>query len=739
MAGNSDMCEKRMNHNSSRLKTSVATTAKKFVAASVTQPDPNIIGSWLCDQGPYRDYIEALSGSNPGLKKADPNNKEGPLKRGNAGVVLLDSPGHGQPDFTQPRGFKNSTELREHLESSIHNHNCRRIYGNFLMYKLHTRHMNNFGTPVMEGLAPDYTAVIGGHFFMEPTFFQRQERTCVWSNDFTPEESTVGILRRKISWWSRQTAKGGWDVVILCDPQLADLSPDPKELVGGELRDIENVGINLKNKPFQEGYQNFLPTISFDSAPSPEVLKALSQNPHPHASMLKDLIYFYQYHSRLLTPEEWKTPQKSAVFLKKIVAAHYLQLVDYIKVMLPSLELRLTTAWVEEQDQWKSLQTISRRCGNYRDYIEDALLSLGYPLDGKLDESSKLRTADWKDCEKDFQYAYFRLKILKERADNLTTSMTGLASIAGNRQNLEEAKRVKRLNLLALLFIPLAYTSSLFSMQDPYMPNQPHFWVYWISATGAVAFTSLVTFILDRALDDEAQWTWAPIKYLKFWKLRRWRADAKPTPVQRKANSPTAYDAIRNAATCALLGLPGEIRNLIYTYVFSIGTFTFHANFAYSRKPRPNFFGGSQAVGVDAHLFALMRVCRKIRPELANFYLPFALNTFAFNLFFRLSAFYVHLTDEQRGWISSIDVEVQLGSAQGMGWFVEGWRERGVTSLRDVMPGVKRVHVRAKRMRGLLGPEQNKLLEEDEETLMGWLNGGQGSDINVTVGRVTEE
>ena len=186
--------------------------------------------------------------------------------------------------------------------------------------------------------------------------------------------------------------------------------------------------------------------------------------------MLRDLLHYYQQHSDLFSEDEWATPNTSAIFLKKIVAAHYLQLVDYIKAMLPSLELRLTTAWVEEQGQWKSLQTISRRCGNYRDDLEDALLSLDYSLDGQINKSVRLHAHTWKDCEKDFQYVYFRLKILKERADNLIQAMTGLASIAGNRQNLEEAKRVKRLNLLALLFIPLAYTSSLFSMQDNYAP-----------------------------------------------------------------------------------------------------------------------------------------------------------------------------------------------------------------------------------------------------------------------------
>lgn len=46
----------------------------------------------------------------------------------------------------------------------------------------------------MEGLAPDYIATIGGHFFMDPSFFMRQERTCVWSNKFTPTSDALPPL-----------------------------------------------------------------------------------------------------------------------------------------------------------------------------------------------------------------------------------------------------------------------------------------------------------------------------------------------------------------------------------------------------------------------------------------------------------------------------------------------------------------------------------------------------------------
>jgi hypothetical protein len=139
--------------------------------------------------------------------------------------------------------------------------------------------------------------------------------------------------------------------------------------------------------------------------------------------MLKDLIYYYKNRSDVLTEDDWKNPSGATIFAKKIVAAHYLQLVDYIKVMLPSLE-------VAEQEQWKALQTTSRRCGNYRDDIEDTLLSLDYTLGTTMPK----RSTDWRDCERDYQYIYFRLQILKERTDNLMSSMTGLASIAGTNR-----------------------------------------------------------------------------------------------------------------------------------------------------------------------------------------------------------------------------------------------------------------------------------------------------------------
>jgi hypothetical protein len=202
--------------------------------------------------GEYQNYIKKLYWSNPGLGKPDPanvpNGATSSLTPGNAKVVLLESAVGGGCRF-ETRPFKDNEDLKNHFADrvveSIEERNRRRVY-------------------IVEGLAQDYIATIGGHFFMDPSFFLRQERTCPWSNSFTPtsdalpppssldpakmfllqycelrqfdvemennpcfckrtgrhvgmatarraDKTTAAILRRKVSWWCKDNKDGSWD------------------------------------------------------------------------------------------------------------------------------------------------------------------------------------------------------------------------------------------------------------------------------------------------------------------------------------------------------------------------------------------------------------------------------------------------------------------------------------------------------------------------------------------------
>jgi len=225
------------------------TMSARGCATQVNCPLPPCPFQVLIVLGEYQDYIRGLSNSNPSLRKRDPNNEKNPLTDNNALVVLLDASASASnaPAFTKTE-FVCAQDLRKHFVSVATTRPTspqRRIY-------------------IMEGLAKEYISVLGGHFFMDPSFFLRQERTCVWSNDFTPtsdmlpqpssldpeqsfhlqycelrqftkaienryhfckrtgrhvgmtpprqkEDSTTGILRRKVSWWCRTLEGGGWD------------------------------------------------------------------------------------------------------------------------------------------------------------------------------------------------------------------------------------------------------------------------------------------------------------------------------------------------------------------------------------------------------------------------------------------------------------------------------------------------------------------------------------------------
>jgi hypothetical protein len=120
-------------------------------------------GRWLCAEGPYRDYIAAWCGLNPNLRRPDSNNRWSPLKTGNARVVMLEIE---KGKKAQRTDFSSATNLSAHLtlypaNTAAERPSIGRIY-------------------IMEGLAPDFIAALGDHFFMNPGFFMDQERTTEW-------------------------------------------------------------------------------------------------------------------------------------------------------------------------------------------------------------------------------------------------------------------------------------------------------------------------------------------------------------------------------------------------------------------------------------------------------------------------------------------------------------------------------------------------------------------------------
>jgi hypothetical protein len=291
--------------------------------------------------------------------------------------------------------------------------------------------------------------------------------------------------------------------VILCDPQ------------------VKTIRVNWHQRPetlevttssFQGGYVDFLPQNQ----------QLLDPKGPPRTSMLDDFCFYWDRMVRV--ESQYQGPGLVSFLIQKIIIGHHSKLIDFVRAYnsyhqwtltrRDSLALDITSV----EQQWSDCQQAERRLIGFCEDLENILLILGIPLNDP-DTSRTDRT--WMDNTADFQFIYKRLKQQHIRAKELMSSMTGLASIAANRQvsieqersieaarrSIRESKSAKALTFVGLIFIPLAYTASLLSMSDGFLPGSDQFWIYFGISIPLIIIVLLSFIMLDRGYDDEANWS----------------------------------------------------------------------------------------------------------------------------------------------------------------------------------------------------------------------------------------
>lgn len=304
-------------------------------------------------------------------------------------------------------------------------------------------------------------------------------------------------------------------VVILCDPPIEDALVRTKDQSLDQSLNIEYSTSRpqpprveqTRNKPFAGGYLDFIkhPNFGLNVPEGP-----------PRTSMLEDLCFYWRLHGTKLSRD--LGPAIATVFLQKIVASNYMQLIDFVRANISNLEFNLSRRsnlqsiqghWTEER--WSDLQSWVRRCSEYIEDVEDIMISLGIPFSASSVPQNDV--ADWTNSHKDFQYIHDRLKALKARVDVLSNSITGLAGITGNQQALAEAKRslkeaknIKILTLVGMVFIPLSFCTGFFSMNDQYLPGGASFRVYFAVAVPLIVVVLLLAYLTGLGYSDDGEW-----------------------------------------------------------------------------------------------------------------------------------------------------------------------------------------------------------------------------------------
>jgi Mg2+ and Co2+ transporter CorA len=89
---------------------------------------------------------------------------------------------------------------------------------------------------------------------------------------------------------------------------------------------------------------------------------------------------------------------------------------------------------------------------------------------------------------------------------NFVTSLIQLFDV---RQSVTEAINVRRVTYTALVFVPLSWAASIFSMAENYSPGGSQFWIYWVVALPLL----IMVFILSNTLPVQV---WDRIKVFMF-------------------------------------------------------------------------------------------------------------------------------------------------------------------------------------------------------------------------------
>ncbi|KAF3762904.1 hypothetical protein M406DRAFT_108074 [Cryphonectria parasitica EP155] len=310
------------------------------------------------------------------------------------------------------------------------------------------------------------------------------------------------IAPRKCSFWSERHGYG-WNAVILCDP------PPRKVMING-------LEIDVATKIFEGGYHGFIPD---------HVRGARIEAP-PHTSLFDDINYYIREHSAVLGPVT--EPESAAVFLRKIAASHYCQLLGFVSHQTASMR---SSGWAVQRRTQQEIDEASQvesawshfKCPEYFEALSHVLDCFGIPhghepyehfdvdAEGFLDASRRHTNmnnspvhspghADWRTSTPDLLYLHREFRLRLADYARMTSSLAALNGMIGGRLSILEARTARTLTLVAMLFAPPACVASIFSIPTDIFGQEggPPFWWYWAATVPLTVIVFLLTYLVHE-------------------------------------------------------------------------------------------------------------------------------------------------------------------------------------------------------------------------------------------------
>lgn len=99
----------------------------------------------------------------------------------------------------------------------------------------------------------------------------------------------------------------------------------------------------------------------------------------------------------------------------------------------------------------------------------------------------------WNLVLKDINHVREQLQHYSQSLEQMVTVATSMVQLLDSRRSIVEAVNVRRLTYIALVFVPLSWVASLFSMSDAYSPGHEYFWAYFATALPVLSLVLLLS------------------------------------------------------------------------------------------------------------------------------------------------------------------------------------------------------------------------------------------------------
>jgi len=241
----------------------------------------------------------------------------------------------------------------------------------------------------------------------------------------------------------------------------------------------------LPCKLFQCGYEDFSSTSVIRD-------KTLDPQGPPRNSLLEDLVYYWRRDS----PPSFNAAMPSLLSISyysfKIMVAEWMNFANLVHYSVENVECSfedLSKNITELEGLERDLRTLQR----WRRQVDEAT----FKIHGLIRTVQSLRSDpsfsdSWESIIEDSSYVASRIGLYGRRFEAMVPVLTGLIQISESRLSFAETKNISRLTYMALVFVPLTFVSSLFSMSGDLAPGKRHFWIYFLVAAPLVVTVFMV-------------------------------------------------------------------------------------------------------------------------------------------------------------------------------------------------------------------------------------------------------